>query len=185
VRTLKPGPATLAAAILVSLAAALMAPGVLVPGEVAAQEPTISGTWRHLDLSAERESRYLAIDRATESIGGLMRNGARSRLRDATAPESELTIEDEGQRVTLVSGGRRVVVSTDGASTRVSGDSSAGTMTATRRDGRLVVTVRSDDATRTTVYRLSADGARLTLEVRLTSGRLSGPVAYHVTYARR
>jgi hypothetical protein len=58
-------------------------------------------------------------------------------------------------------------------------------MQATRRDGRLVVTFRSNDGTRTTVYRLSPDGARLTPEVSLTSERLSGPVAYRVTYQRR
>lgn len=184
-RTLKRRSQPLGAAMLVALGAMLVVRSMLSPADVEAQEPSISGSWRHLALPAEQESRYQAIDRATESIGGLMRGGARSRLRDATAPASELTIEDGGERVTLVTGGRRIVVSTDGSSTTVSGDSGGGTMQATRRDGRLVVTLRSDDATRTTVYRLSPDGARLTLEVSLTSGRLSGPVTYRVTYARR
>jgi hypothetical protein len=185
-RTPNPSHRSLQATLVVlALGLTLVALSTLVPRQSAAQEPTISGTWRHLDVRAEQESRYQSIDRATESIGGLMRGGARSRLRDATAPEAEITIQDEGERVALATGGRRVVVSTDGSSTRVSGESGGGTMRATRRDGHLMVTVCSDDATRTTVYRLSPDGARLTLEVSLTSGRLSEPVRYRVTYTRR
>lgn len=184
-RTLKSGPRAFGAPLVVALAATLFATLLLSPREVAAQAPSISGAWRHLDLSAEREGRDQAIERATESLGMFVRGGARSRLRDATAPAAELTIRDEGQRVTLVTGGRQVVLSTDGARTRVSGESGEGTMQATRRDGRLVVTFNGSGAARTTVYRLAPDGARLTLEVSLRSERLSGPVVYQVTYQRR
>lgn len=179
--TLKTNPT----AMLVVALAFILIGSMPSPHGVAAQEPMLSGTWRHLDLSAEQESRYSAIDRATESIGAFMRGGARSRLRDATAPDAQLTIEDEGERVTLVTGDRRVVAATDGSSIPVSGESGRGTLQVTRTEGRLVVTLRTDDATRTTVYRLSPDGTRLTLEVSLTSGRLSEPVRYRVTYARR
>ncbi len=184
-RTPKSAGRALVATLSVALAATLPPSLLLAPREVAAQGLTLTGSWRHLDLSEERESRLQAIDRATESMGMFTRGGARSRLRDATAPASELTIQDEGERVTLVTNGRRVVLTTDGASARVSGEAGEGVMQATRRDGRLHVTVRSDGSTRATVYRLSPDGARLTLEVSLTNERLSGPMTYRVTYARR
>ncbi len=183
-RTTKHQPRALGAELLLPLGL-VVAAAVLARAEVAAEEATFNGTWRHVDVDAGREQRHRAIDRATEGVGALMRGGARSRLRDTTEPAPDMTIEDGGARVTLITKERRLTVLTDGSSTPISADAGEGTAQATRREGQLVLTIRREDATRTTVYRLSPDGARLTLEVSLRSARLSGPLLYSIDYARR
>jgi hypothetical protein len=153
--------------------------------EAFAQTVTLTGTWRHAGDAAEQTRRHAEIDRVTESIGRLMRGGARERLRDMTSPAPEMTLSDEGERVTIVARDHRVTIATNGTPTRVTGAQDAGTMRAQRRDGRLVVTAEGDNGVRTTVYRLSEDGRRLVLDVRLESERLSEPLRYRVAYVRR
>lgn len=165
-----------------ALATALLA---FVPHGAAAQDATLSGTWRHRGGEAERERRHRAIDGATENMGLIMRGTARDRLRSATAPRPELTIQDQGNRVTITTGGRTTALPTDGSVTRPSGDSQGATIRAQRRDGRLVVTAQRDGGTRTTRYHLSEDGQQLTLFVRVVNERLSAPLRFRLTYRRR
>lgn len=166
----------------VLLSLALLA---LAPQAVSAQEATLSGTWRHTNTAAEQQRRHQAIDRATDDMNVFMQGAARGRLREATDPAPELTITDDGAQVVLSARGRRITLTTDGTARRVSGENGSGTLAARRRNGRLVVTGRGDNGTRTTFYQLSEDGRRLVLEVRMTSDRLSAPLRYRATCVRR
>lgn len=154
-------------------------------GDAAAQAATLTGSWRHTRDAAEQTRRHEAIDRVTQSMGMFMQGPARERLRETTTPAPEITLTDDGARVTIVARGRRVTAPVDGTPTRVTGDREAGTLRARRQNGQLVVTVQGENGTRTTTYALSADGSRLILDVRLESERLSGPLGYRVTYVRR
>lgn len=156
-----------------------------VAGHSAAQDGPLSGTWRYLGGDAERDQRYAAVDRATAEMGVLTRGPARRQLRERTAPTPELTLRDEGDRVTITGGGHRIALRTDGSPTRAAGQTGEGTLQATRRNGQLVVTARGDSGgTRKTTYHLSDDGRQLILEVQMSGGRLSAPLHYRVTYRR-
>ena len=158
--------------------------GLLMAASASAQ-PGFSGDWRPSGSEAERDARYAAIDRATESLNVFVRGAARGRIRSATQPPPLLRVTDQGVRVTFGANGRNVTLPTDGTPTEVSGERGSGVMTV-RRDGeRLVVTARGENGVNTTVYRLSEDGRRLLLDVRLESERLGAPVRYRVTFHRQ
>ncbi len=149
------------------------------------QNATFTGTWRHLRGEAEQARRNEAIDRATKDMGFVVRGRAREAIRKATAPAPELTISDQGDRVTVVMGGRRVTLTTDGSPTTMSGPRGAGIVSARRQPGQLILTVRGKSGTQTTSYHLADGGRRLILDVRMTSQTLTKPLAYQVTYVRR
>jgi hypothetical protein len=147
-----------------------------------AQDATLTGTWYHEGGAAERAQRYDAIDRATEGMHSLMRGRARDKLRAKTAPQSEIAINDEGGRVTISTRARRVTFATDGSPTRVPLDSGAGTIQAKRQEGQLVVTARGQNGAQTTVYRLSDDRTRLTLDISINNNIFEKPLRYQVEY---
>jgi hypothetical protein len=118
-------------------------------------------------------------------MGFLIRGRARERLREATTPVQDLNVHDEGDRVTVAMRGHRITLTTDGSPKPVSGEHGAGTIYARRQDGQLVVTARGESGARTTVYRLSDDGRRLILDVRMAGETLPEPLRYQVTYIRR
>jgi hypothetical protein len=149
---------------------------------VAAQGTTLTGTWYHEGAAAERTRRYDAIDRATEDMHSLMRGRARDKLRAKTAPQGEVAITDEGGQVTILTRDRRVRFKTDGSPTRASGEGGAATIQAIRQKGQLVVTAQGQSGAQTTVYRLSGDRKRLTLNISITSKMLKKPLRYQVEY---
>ncbi len=155
-----------------------------LPQAVAGQEASLSGTWRYQGGVAEHARRHEAIDRATKGMGFLIRDRVRQRLREATMPAQQLTVADEGSQVTITMRGRQVTLRTDGSPKPVSGEGRAATMHARRQNGQLVVTIRGETGTRTTVYRLSDDGRGLILDVALNGERLSEPLRYRTNYRR-
>lgn len=115
----------------------------------------------------------------------IQRGMVRSKLREVTTPAPELSLRDEGERVVLSAGEHRVTLPTDGTVVRVSHGDRASEMRARRRDGGLVVSMRGENGTRTTAYRLSEDGRRVVLDVRMESERLDAPLRYRASYVRR
>ena len=152
---------------------------------IAAQDAPLTGTWYHEGDDAERAQRHDAIDRATRDMGALMRGRAHNMLREKTTPQREISLADEGDQVTVSRGSRRVTLTTDGSPTRVTGEGGAGTIQSLRQNGQLVVTFRGKSGTQTTVYHLSDDQKRLTLDISITGGRLPKPLRYRVTYISR
>jgi hypothetical protein len=160
-------------------------------GGAAAQDALLTGTWYHEGDStesaqrAERAQRYEAIDRATEGMNSLMRGRAREMLRAKTTPPPKINLADKGDQVTVSVGDRQITCSTDGSPRRVSGEGGAGTIQAVRQNGQLVLTARANNGVKTTVYRLSDDRKRLTLDISMTSKTLEKPIRYQVTYISR
>ena len=58
-------------------------------------------------------------------------------------------------------------------------------MQARYKDGKLCMIADGEAGSRTTVFHLSEDGKRLTLEVSLNSQKLIKPIRYRETYDRR
>lgn len=156
-----------------------------IPSPSAAEDATLTGTWRHEARKSEATERDEAIDNAALDIGFLMRGRAREHLREATQPWKVLTLTVENDQLNLSSNGRSIKITIDGPPTQVSGERGAGTTQARYEDGKLVVVAQTEAGTRTTVFHPDDDGKRLTLEVSLASQKLGKPLRYRETYVRR
>lgn len=152
---------------------------------VATQDAILTGTWYHQGDANEKARRYDAIDRVTEGLNILIRGRARQKLRAETTPTQAITLTDKGNRVTIDMRGRRVTLTTDGKPIRVNSDRGSATIRALRQKGHLVVIVRGKNGAQTTVYRLSDDGIRLTLDISITGKKLGKSLRYQATYLRR
>jgi hypothetical protein len=157
-------------------------------GGAAAQDALLTGTWYHEGGSTERaqhterDQRYDEIDRATEGMNSLMRGRAREMLRAKTTPPMKINLADEGDQVTVSMGDHQITCSTDGSPRHVSGEGGAGTIQAVRQNGQLVLTVRARNGVKTTVYRLSDDRTRLTLDISINNNIFEKPLRYQVEY---
>jgi len=149
---------------------------------IAAEGSALIDTWYHAGGVGELAQRRIAINQATEGMNGLVRGRARDKLLTKTAPQLEIAIIDKGGKVTISTRDRRVTFATDGSPTRVSGEDGAGTIQATRKDGRLIVTARGRNGSKTTVYRLVENETRLTLDISMTNTWFEEPIRYQVEY---
>ncbi len=148
-------------------------------------QPSLTGTWQNLNAETERQQRQRSIRLATEDVGRLMRGHVRRRLLDRTAPANQIEIAASGNRVELSNGEVSVTLTLGGDAVRVQGPRGSGQAQARQVEGKLVLRVEGDNATRTTTYTLSEDGQRLVLDVRIDVAGLSSPIRFQVTYERR
>jgi hypothetical protein len=149
-----------------------------------AQDATLTGVWTHTRDAKEQAQRYEAIDRATVNMSGMMRERAREMLRAKTTPLSNISLTDEGDRVTISRQAHRVTFTTDGSPTRVKGERGAATIRAKRQNDQLVVTSQARDGVQATIYRISEDQTHLILDISITGKMLKTPVRYRTTYHR-
>jgi hypothetical protein len=156
-----------------------------IPSPSAAEDASLTGTWRHEASKAEATQRDEAIANATLNMGFLMRGRALEQLREATQPWKVLTLTIENDQLNLSANGRSTKITIDGPPTQVSGERGTGTTQARYEDGKLVMVAQTGAGTRTTVFHPSDDGKRLTLEVSLASQKLGKPLRYRETYIRR
>ncbi|MGF1580716.1 MAG: hypothetical protein ACFCD0_15245 [Gemmataceae bacterium] len=150
----------------------------------ATQDTVFTGTWYHQGDANERARRYEAIDRVTEGLNILIRGRARQKLRAETTPPQAITLTDKGNQVTIDMRGRRVTLTTDGKPIRVNSDRGSATIRALRQKGQLVVVAQGENGAQTTVYRLSDDRLRLTLDISISGKKLRQPLRYQATYVR-
>lgn len=155
-----------------------------LPSPSAAQDASLTGIWRHEANKSETSERCEAINDATKGLGLLMRDRVNEHLREATEPLKELTLTKENGQLTFSSNGRHSKMTIGGPPTRVTGERGEGTTQAHYKDEKLVMIVRAESGTRTTIFQLSDDGKRMTLEVSLDSKKLGKPISYRETYVR-
>jgi hypothetical protein len=150
----------------------------------ACAQEQLTGTWLHAGSKAEASKRTAAIASATEELPSFIRARARARITKRTAPVAQLSIAVDGDRVELTRRGSTIVVTVGGPPVRVSGDDGRGEIRASRRDGHLRISMTGEGGSLATTYKLSADGQRLVLHVRMTVKRLSEPIVFRATYRR-
>ncbi len=148
-------------------------------------ETRFEGTWRVANAGSARQGRNRAIDRATEDMSIFTRGIARRRLRDSTPIHSRVRISGSSSSFRCQVGSYDLDFAADGRS-RAFTDPYDNEMQAKQRfrRGKLVQTMRSDDATLTHELSLSNDGDELTLKVTIESHHLPGDVVFRVRYRR-
>lgn len=124
-----------------------------------------------------------AIGRAVAEMGFITRGVAADRLREKNPVRRTVETEVQGERITITYG--------DATYETRSGDWQTVTATGeqvellqTASDDAIYQTFRAPDGEKTTVYRFSPDGQRLTLDITLTSPRLPQPLRYSLQYRR-
>jgi hypothetical protein len=149
-----------------------------------AQDAALTGVWKHSQDANEQAQRYAAIDEATKGLNRMMRGRAREMLRAKTVPQSGLSLNDNGDRITFTGQNHRVTFNTDGSPTVVQNERGTATVRAKRENGKLIVTSQAQNGVQTTVYSVSEDRTRLILDVSVTGGKLKNPFKFRTTYHR-
>jgi hypothetical protein len=157
----------------------------LTMGGALAAEPSslLTGGWEATETAHEKQQRLQAIDEATADLRVPWRSKVRSRLVERTAPPEELTIEIEGSKVVIASGGHGLRLELGDSPIEVSGRRGKVQVGAEMVGERLIVVARNSNGERTTAYRASGD--RLIVEVKMSGSKLTAPLAYVATYARK
>ena len=163
------------------LAAALL---VAAPATARAQVGAITGTFV-LDRAAS-DNVDKAIATAIKDMNFVTRPIARGRLQKTNQPY---------QKVVIATAGANTVVTIDGQPPRQA-PSSGAAIDWTRPDGekmklsmrwdggQLIETFKPEDGQRLNAYALSPDGSTLTMQVTISSPRLSKPLTYKLAYKR-
>ena len=126
-----------------------------------------------------------AIERGTADMNFVTRPIARRRLRATNNAYATIEIRHEGGSITTVLDGRTITSPADGRSIRWTREDGEVLQVATSlRERTLTQTFTAEDGSRESVYTLSPDGRRLTLQVTIRSGRLPAPITYRLAYDR-
>ncbi len=145
------------------------------------------GVYRLANEAPKKAEVRRIVDAATDEMP-LFRGLARERLYQRTEPMAVLVIGFPPDRISVGYLGEKAVVSPlDGTKIKWSsrfGDKTIVTQTFER--GRIVQRYKGPmDSRRKSVYSLSADGARLTVETTVDVDLLPKPVHYRVHYVRK
>lgn len=154
-------------------------------GAASAQAPALPGTYTYLE--AESDPIRPAIEQAVARMNFITRPIARGRLTRTNQPYGTITIDTQGDQVTIVTDERAPIVATSDGNpmkwTREDGE----VLDVTTRwlDGDLEQTYIAEDGQRKNVFTLSPDGNTLAMLVTVTSPRLSAPLTYTLRYRRQ
>jgi hypothetical protein len=157
-----------------------------VAGAAHAQDgsPSMQGNFT-LDPAASGDVSQ-AIDRAVARMNMMKRPIARSRLKKTNEPYQQVTIAQTPSEVTFTADDRTPVVAPPNGTpikwTREDGE--VFDVTTQWKDDKLEQTFKAEDGQRVNTFTLSPDGNVLTMDVRVTSPRLSRPLFYTLVFRR-
>ncbi len=154
------------------------------PAESGDSEELLTGRFVLAGSQERAEARVNeAIGRAVAEMGFITRGVAADRLREKNPVRRTVETEVRGENISITYG--------DATYATRSGDWQTVTATGeqvellqTASGNSIFQTFRAPDGEKTTVYRFSPDGERLTLDITLTSPRLPEPLRYSLQYRR-
>lgn len=155
---------------------------VLAVLSLAAQEPTLSGTW----VQARADDVAAAINSTVADMNFIKRPIARKKLTRLNPVYRKVLIAigdkgvfikfDERDSIPMPAGGK------PGPWTREDGDKFMVAAQVTR--DQLIQTFKNDEGERTNIFNLSPDGKTLTMNTTIKSPQLSKPLTYTITFGR-
>jgi hypothetical protein len=147
-------------------------------------EQLLSGRFELAGTRQEAEAELnRGIERAVADMSFMTRGIAADRLREKNPIRSEVTTEVRGDRIAIRYGDARYETRS-GEWETVTATGEQVELLQTASGNEIFQTFRAPDGEKTTVYRFSPDGQRLTLDITVTSPRLSQPMRYSVEYRR-
>ncbi|HEX8701795.1 MAG TPA: hypothetical protein VF815_23405 [Myxococcaceae bacterium] len=155
-------------------------------GVAHAQEgtPSLQGTYT-LDAAASDDVNA-AIERAIARMNMVKRPIARGRLKKTTQPYQQMVIEQTSSEVTTTMNNLKPI------STPVNGtpiqwtreDGETFDVSTQWDNGKLKQTFKAEDGQRVNAFSLSPDGSMLTMDVTVTSSKLSRPLLYKLVFRK-
>ena len=177
---------TLAMALSMGVAPLLAEPLWSAPRAHAASAAAAwNGLYVFVGGDAERRRVVAAIDEVVSSLNVVSRNLARARLLEASTPYAALNLEVSANEISVALDDHQVVSPRSGGAVRTS--TPTGVRAAVRQQlfGRsLIQVLHTRSGTRQNRFQLSADGARLAVEVRIAAERLPHELEYTLSYRR-
>ncbi len=146
--------------------------------------PSMQGTFT-LDPSASEDVNQ-AIDRAVGRMNVMKKPIARSRLKKTNQPYQQLMIAQTRSEVTITADNRKPVVTPLGGTPIkwMREDGEIFDVSTRWEDDKLEQTFKAEDGQRVNTFTLSPDGNVLTMDVRVTSPRLSRPLFYTLVFRK-
>ncbi len=144
-----------------------------------------TGKWRSKETANEKNQRMRSIENATAILSMFIRGKAREKMNKMTVPATELKIEDIGSQIKFSHAGQEFVVGTNGQSVTIKTPKGAATVRAGKRNGKLIVLLKTAEVSKTTVYELSADEQSLKQHTEITSNKLATPVRFTTNFQRQ
>ncbi len=153
-------------------------------GEEGVNEEAMTGRF---ELTGSREAAEArvneAIGRAVEQMSFVTRGFAADRLRDKNPVRDSLETEVRGDRIAIRYGDARYETRS-GEWETVTATGEQVELLQTASGNAIYQTFRAPDGEKTTVYRFSPDGGRVTLDITVTSPQLPQPLRYSLQYRR-
>lgn len=176
--------ASIALAVLASMAAAHPRPGAAQSGAVPA---ALAGAWAH-DGDPARAVRTVdaAFAPRIAALPELIQGLARDRIRSDMPPPRRVLVTLEGARVrvTLESSRTTVVDGAMGSPARTTGVSDGTRVTPRLQGGWLELLYQGEGSELHQLYSTEPDGSRMHLDYTVVSSRLGAPVRYRLEYVR-
>lgn len=145
---------------------------------------TLDGTYTLNRAASDDINR--AIDGAVAKMNFVTRPIARGRLRRTNQPYQRLVIAHTQQQVSVTTD-NRAAIRTPANGTPIKWtreDGEVFDVSTEWENGTLEQTFKAEDGSRTNTFSLSPDGRTLTMNVTITSPRLSGPLRYKMVFNR-
>lgn len=152
-------------------------------------EPGWRGTF-HRD-AGDSDSMKKIVDAGMARLGKMYRvwpisSEAKRRLEDTNRPSEHIEFRPEGGSLTVVTDAYRLTTPRNGRLERWERKKGDFIDVTTRSEGaRIEQVFDAEDGRRVNVYSLSPDGSTLTLDVTVTSPKLSSPLTYRQVYRRQ
>lgn len=133
-----------------------------------------------------------SLPKIKSTLGRIFKGKARDRLREVNRPYGWIRFSPEGNLVTVESDlwGTKLTTPKNGTLEKwqrrtAGGKTETVKVTTDTRGATMTQRFEAEDGARTNVYSLSPDGKTLTMNVTVTSDRLTGPITYKLVYRRR
>ena len=149
---------------------------------LSAQEPGLSGSWKH----ASDSGIPVAIEATVADMNFIKRPIARHRLTNLNPAYRKLMITLSDREVLVKFDEREPIhMPADGQSAPWTREDGAKFMVAAQvTKGQLVQTFKNDEGERTNIFKLSPDGNLLTLSATIKSPQLPKPLTYSISFGR-
>jgi hypothetical protein len=170
---------------LIAISIVAMWSTVAMSADPAAHVP-LAGSYKYVGGDAEVKALFASVEAVVKRMSFMVRGIARKRLRKPNMPSAELDLTIDPNMITVArTGGGKVAAPRNG--TPAKWRSPDGTfMVKYVLDGRtLLQTMDGKNSHSTNRFTLAEDGVTLTVQTKIVSSRLPGPVVFVMTYRKQ
>lgn len=172
-------------ATMVALALIAACPLVIAAGN-GVSPASYTGTWVYSGEKSEETLRLKVIAQATEDMPSFIRRIAQRKLLQKTSAPKHISLDVTDETFVLTRDGKTITLPLDGKSILVRRKEQRGTAFAYFDGASIVVSGKGDrGGTRSTTLTLTVDEKRLVVSTRIVSAKLSAPIVFQHTYARK